>query len=74
VTKFGMRYAMNNYKSESAVDASEIGGSLHLTQKLGSRIDLGLGYSYNKKTFSNNTGYTEHEIPFDLGLDLTICA
>jgi len=69
--KGGLSYTMARYEEEDALDGDEIGGSIYLSQRVGSRITVGTGYSYTDKTYSNKTGYEEQEIPINLSMDLT---
>jgi hypothetical protein len=69
--KLGARYGFSKYKEPTAPDAEDMEGSLFVTQKVGSRITVGTGYTYRTLSQENETGYTEHQIPIQLSLDLT---
>ena len=69
--KVGLRYGFSTYEDPSGVDGEDLEGSLFMTQRIGSRIKLGLGYSYRDISYENETGYTDSEVPFEIRLDLT---
>ncbi len=69
--KLGLQYALTEYELSDALDREDMGATLFTTQSVGSRIKLGLGYSYYSTLYDNGTGYTENQIPIDVFLDLT---
>lgn len=71
LTKGGLSYIDVTYAAEDAVDSTEYSGSGYIERKFGDRLAIGIGAIYTDKTFSNETGYTEMEIPIEIDLNLT---
>jgi hypothetical protein len=71
VAKLGFKYGYSTYEDPAAIDGQDMEGALHVTQKLGSRIEIGTGFVHSVIEYENDTGYTEQQIPVDLFLDLT---
>ncbi len=53
------------------IDSSEVAGAGYIERKFGTRMTINLGVSYSSKTFANETGYDEMEIPVGIDLNLT---
>jgi hypothetical protein len=71
LTKGSLSYLSVDYASELGVDATETAGAGFIERKFGTRVNINVGAIYTIKTFSNQTGYTEMEVPFGITLNLT---
>jgi hypothetical protein len=71
LTKGSLSYIDVSYASEDGVDSTEMSGAGYIERKFGTRVSINIGAVYTDKTFSNETGYTEMELPIGISLNLT---